>query len=397
MKVDIDALGLFNRLAGEGARSAATALGRLSGVDIYVDVTGVSLLTETDMREAFVGGDHVGVSIGLAGGLSGETVLAFDRESIDRLLDVVLPGRESGTFDAMDRSGVKEVGNIAVGGFVDGWANHLGTAIDLTPPTYLEAIDESILPAGDTGSAVFLFESTLRAHGADMEFSILMLPEYDGFARLLAARPGGDAGVVSLDRLSAFDRIARQGATGAAQHLTTMTGLETELEVSKLRFVPVETVPACVGDHVVAGTVFGLNEGRDGYLAVLFDEESALAVADSMLPEGMGGDGEFDSMTESVLKEVGNVMTSGFIDGWANVLGTSIEHTPPEFVHDMGTAVLDPVVNRIAVEQDHAFVVDTAMRTDGREFGCDVFALPDGRRLTGALGAMDVTEADATG
>lgn len=394
MKVDIDALGLFNRLAGEGARSAANALGRLSGVDIYVDVTGVSLLTESDLREAFVGGDHVGVSIGLAGGLDGETVLAFDRESIDRLLSVVLPSRESGSFDAMDRSGVKEVGNIAVGGFVDGWADHLGTAIDLTPPKYLPSIDESLPSAGEARSAVFLFESTLRTHGADMEFSILMLPEYAGFSKLLAGQPEGNAGVVSLERLSAFDRLARQGAAGAAEHLTAMTGMRTELEVSKLRFVPVESVPACAGDDVVAGTVFGLNEGRDGYLAVLFDEGSALAVADAMLPGS--GASEFDSMTESALKEVGNVMTSGFIDGWANVLGTSITHTPPEFVRDMGTAVLDPVVNRIAVEQDHAFVVDTAMRTDGREFGCDVFALPDGRRLTGALGAMDASGADVS-
>lgn len=396
MKVDIDTLGLFNRLAGEGARSAADALARLSGVDIYVDVTGVSLLTETDLQEVFAGGDHVGVQIGLGGGLSGETVLAFDRGSIDHLLNVVLPGRDSGQFDAMDRSGVKEVGNIAVGGFVDGWANHLGTAIDLTPPTYLDEVGRDLLlDAGGDAPAVFLFESQLEAHGADMEFSILMLPEYAGFTELLAGRPGGNTGVVSLDQLSAFDRMARQGASGAAQHLTAMTGVETELEVSKLRFVPVETVPACVGEHTVAGTVFGLNEGRDGYLAVLFDEESALAVADAMLPTGTSG--EFDSMTESALKEVGNVMTSGFIDGWANVLGTSIEHTPPEFVHDMGSAALDPVVSRIAVEQDHAFVVDTAMRTDGREFACDVFALPDGQRLMAAPGGADAPGADASG
>ncbi|MFB6078476.1 MAG: chemotaxis protein CheC [Halarchaeum sp.] len=403
MRVDIDSLSLFNRLAGEGSRHAAGALSQLSGTDIEVTVTGISLLSEADLRETFEGSEHVGVRIGLGGGLEGETLLAFDRQTMRSLLSMLLSTEPSRPFDEMDRSGVKEIGNIAVGGFVDGWADHLGVGIDLTPPTYVAAAGDGILPddfgskvvvgEDETESAVFLFESTLRSDADELSFSILMLPEHRTLEPLLAEQTD-DGSAVSLDQLSAFDRIARQGAASAADHLTAMTGVRTDLEVSKLRFVPVEDVTRYVGDERVVGTVFGLNGGDDGYLAILFDAESAERVADAMIPmEREAGVGEMEA---SAIKELGNVMTSGFIDGWANVLGTSIAHTPPEFVDDLGAAALDPLVNSIAVEQDHAFVVDTAIETPEKQFTCNILALPDGQRLASQLHRMDAPEADAS-
>jgi len=166
-----------------------------------------------------------------------------------------------------------------------------------------------------------------------------------------------------------------------------MTGLDTDVDVSRLRFVPLEGVPKQVGDDRFVGVVFELKGLPSGYLVVLFDEKSAKTVASSMMPGGSDEDG-IGAMTEGAIKELGNIMTSGFIDGWANVLGTSIEHTPPNFVHDMGSAIMSPVIGKLGQRQDYAFVIDSTIEIDGHQGRCDIYALPDERELARALSAL---------
>ncbi len=386
MRVDVRALGACNRLAEYGAQRAADALAELTGTDLAVEVTGASLATGEDLAEAFAGRESVGVSIGLRGGLSGEAVLAFDAAQVDGLLSL-LPGGAS-----MGRSAVTEVGNIALGGFLDGWANYLGRAIDMSPPRYLEADGAAVLPDGAlTGDGVFLFESRLDATAADLDFAIYMLPDSGPFRDLVvgrtpaAATHGGDSGstAVPYESLSTFASLAKRGSANAADNIGMMTGLETTVEVSRLRFVPLTDVPTEVGVEPHAGTVFELQGKPSGYLAILFSEQGAANVAAAMLP--MEPAEPLGEMAQNALCELGNVMTSGFIDGWANVLGTSISHSPPEFVHDMGSATVSPLVAKLSRRQDYGFVIDAAIQTEGVQARCDVYALPDERELAAAL------------
>ena len=397
MRVDVRALGACNRLAERGAERAANALGELTGSDLAVEVTGASVATGEDLAEAFSGRESIGVRVGLDGGLEGAAVLAFDAGQIDGLLSV-LPGGAS-----LGRSAVTEVGNIALGGFLDGWANYLGRAIDMTPPRYFEADGAAVLPDGAlAGDGVFLFESRLDATGTDLDFSIYMLPDSGPFRDLVvgktttAATAGADGAggsvaganttAVPYESLSTFASLAKRGSANAADNIGMMTGLETTVDVSRLRFVPLADVPSEVGTEPHAGTVFELQGKPSGYLAILFSEESAAAVAEAMLPtepdEPLGG------MAENALRELGNVMTSGFIDGWANVLGTSISHSPPEFVHDIGSATVSPLVASLSRRQDYGFVIDAAIRTEGVRARCDVYALPDERELAAALARL---------
>ena len=124
MKVDIRELGQFNHLASQGAQRAARSLSQLTGVQMDVEVTDVSLVTENVLAETFTGQSFVGVELGLEGGLEGETVLAFERERALKLQDLLL--QATGSSDELAQSSVTELGNIMIGGFIDGWANHLG-------------------------------------------------------------------------------------------------------------------------------------------------------------------------------------------------------------------------------------------------------------------------------
>lgn len=387
MYVDIDSLGVFDRLAREGATRAADSLSRLTGADATVNVTDISFLSRADARGVFGGGDYTGVRIGFGGRVRGDTVLLLREDDANRLVELLLPADDHD--ESLARSGIKEVANIVLSGFVDGWANYLGESIDITTPTYVDDAGAQLLEQeaaeDDPADGLFLFESTLHV-GDELSLGLYMLPEYTAFSTLVSERGVADE-AIPIDKLAAFDEMTREGARGAATNITTMTGVETDVDVSRIRFVPVEAVPSQVGDETVAGIVVSLSGRPSGYLAILFDEASALTVADSMLPTEAGD--EFAGMTRSAIEEVGNVMTSGFIDGWANVLRTSIEHSPPEFVHDMGSAVMTPVVGRLGQSQDHAFLIDSVVTTDGRDVRCNIYVLPHGDELATALRELD--------
>ncbi|MGM0605306.1 MAG: chemotaxis protein CheC [Halobacteriota archaeon] len=387
MRLDIRELGQFNRLASQGARRAASSLSQLTGLDMHVEVTDVSLVTDEVLTETFGGSEFVGVQVGLDGGLSGETVLAFERQRAKTLQKLLV--RRMGGDEGLAQSSVSELGNIMIGGFIDGWANHLGSGIDMTPPTYLEAKGTRILPKqtlkAAAGRGVFLFESRLEAMDVDLDFSIYMLPEYGEFVELLSQSPSEPA--IPANKLRAFDGLAKRGAHRAAEQIGMMTGMDTDVNVSRIRFVPLSGVPKHVGDDQFVGVVFELTGMPSGYLVVLFDEPSAKSVASGMMPGGMEEDG-IGTMTEGAVKELGNIMTSGFIDGWANVLGTSIEHSPPNFVHDMGASIMSPVVGKLGQRQDYAFVIDSTIEMDGRAGRCDIYALPDERELAKTLSAL---------
>ncbi|WP_299235720.1 chemotaxis protein CheC [Natronomonas sp.] len=390
MQIDIDALETYNTLARDGARSAADSLSQLTGIDAHVEVTNVSLMALSDLEYEYVGGEFCGVRIELGGALTGETMVTFDAEARRVIADTLAPGGG----DGMRRSSVEEVGNIMTSGFIDGWAEHLEAIIDISPPAFFEGSGTDVLTAAaeETDEQVFIFRSRVESAAESIEFHILFVPERNG---LIEALGPADEGSVSLEKLEVFNEMTEEGARRAAENITTMTGLGAELEVNRMNFVPIDEVPATVGDKRYIGTVMQYTGEPSGYLVILFDQPSAEAIVEALVP--METDGEWSEMEQSAIEELGNIMTSGFIDGWANVLESSIDHTPPTFVSDMGSSIMSPIVGRMARTQEHAFLLDSMIHTDGEgAFRCEMFALPDEAELREVLGNLLVERADRT-
>jgi chemotaxis protein CheY-P-specific phosphatase CheC len=395
MRVDIQSLETFNRLAYEGAEQATAMLTQMTGIEADVAVTKMALMDRADVGEELAGRDHVGVRFGFEGPLTGDTTLVFDEACTDSIVEALPGGAAEG---AMKESSVKEIGNIMMSGFIDGWADFLGTTIEHTPPEYIAASGADVLPAADgRGEQVFVFRSHVAWPGEseDLDFYIYMLPEYAELAELMADTAGAGDDAIPIDKLSVFNEMTRAGTQTAAENVTAMTGIETKAEVTRISFAPVEDVPKQVDNRSYVGTVVEFEGKPSGYLMILFDEESALNVAEALMPMEPDGEG-FTDMHESAIQEMGNIMTSGFIDGWANVLQTGVEHTPPQVVHDMGRAIMDPLAAKVGQTQEHAFIIESTMRTADLEFESEIHALPDDEELKTALEELDVDRADET-
>lgn len=380
MEIDINSLETYNNLARDGAESAADALTQMTGVETRVEVTNITLVPIKDLEYEFVGGKYSCVQIGLKGDLNGETVLVFDDHGREVITETLVPNGSG----EMQESSIKEIGNIMTSGFIDGWANHINGMVDISTPTYIEGDGGDILPESVLNTdQVFVFRSRVEAVNESIDFRIFFVPERETFINALE-ESDTISDTVSLEKLQVFNDMTKEGAKQAAQNISSMSGIDCDVKVNRMNFVQIEDVPSEVGDRQYIGTVVRFKGRPSGYLAILFDQPSANAVVDGLIP--MERDGGFGDMERSAMKELGNIMTSGFIDGWANVLQTSIEHSPPNFVADMGSAIMEQVSAKIAENQNNAFMLDSSIKTDGDSvFRCELLAIPEEDELKQAL------------
>ena len=395
MRVDIKSLGTFNQLAHEGAQQATASMSQMTGIDAVVDVTKITLVDSAVVGEELADQEFVGVQFDFEGELSGRTALVMDRDCSETLTEALLPG-DSGA--EMAQSGVKEIGNIMMSGFIDGWADYLETTIDHSPPTYIEGIGRDVIPTaeGDGESdQLFVFKSQIEWIDESVDFYIYMLPDYDSLTDLMTTHADTESDAIPIDKLQVFNRMTERGTQKAAENVSMMTGIDTEAEVSHISFARIEDVPKQLENARYVGTVVEFTGVPSGFLLVLFDETSAKNVAEAMMPVEMDGDELTDQHTAAI-EELGNIMTSGFVDGWANVLQTSVDHTPPRLVHDMGQAILDPLAAQVGQHQEHAFIIDSRMRTDDVEFEAEIYALPNEQELREALDELMVERAEET-
>lgn len=392
MNLDVQSLRTFSRLAHSGAERAAGSLTQLTGVDTSVNVTKIEVSTRSDVEREFVEQDLVSVHIGFNGGIDGRTVLAFDRDKAVELVDVLVPGAAEQPDGEMATSGLKELGNIMLGGFIDGWADFLETSIDITTPTFVDvesrgALDDITGDSGfemDTGEDhVLAFRNQLKTADEKVSFQIYMLPTHDSI-ETISTIAGSEGKTVPVESFTSFSEMITDGAEQASEDLTAMTGSDTTVEVSRLSFVPIEAVPMELTEETRLGVVLEFEGLPSGYIAILFDEESADNLAESLMP-GMEADA---AMRQSAIQEIGNITTSGFLDGWANALETTIEISPPTYVEDLGSAIIDPLATELAQSQEHAFLIDSTIVTDDDEFTCDIYALPNEAQLREALNRL---------
>ncbi len=406
MKLDVNALGTFYRMAREGAGLAAGRLTHMTGVETQVGVTKLNFMRGEEIRREFEDStEKVGVRVKLTGAIEGYSMIVFERENAFRIIETLLSEAGSddavdvdGEFDEMTQSAATEVGHIMNSGFVDGWADVLEAVIDVSTPEFVEGQSAELFfgdieETPDDDDLALLFQSQIETVGTEIGFSHYLFPKRASMASLLDRLR--TSGGIEYDKLDGFDRMAERGAEEIANTATTLTGIETSVDIRRLNFVSLEAIPQQLPDETLVGVAFEFDGMPSGYLLFLFDEESAHEIVDAMVPMAVDEDG-FGEMGTSAIKELGNIMASGFLDGWANVLDTTIDHSPPEFIHDIGAAAVDPVIIQLGENQEFTFVFDTVVMADGREFDCEVYAIPDENDLERALNDLEVDRIEET-
>jgi chemotaxis protein CheC len=193
---------------------------------------------------------------------------------------------------------------------------------------------------------------------------------------------------VDVRKLEVFNRISKEGSRTVADSLSRMTGVDAEIKMAKINLMHIDDVRVHLGEEKQVGIHVELTEAPYGYVLFLLDPADSKRLAELMVPgDGSTGDG-FTDMERSAIQEIGNIMTSGYIDGWANVLETTIDMGTPEFTYGPAHAIIERMGGW--PDDDLAFVLDSEITAGGNDVDLAVYTFPHLEELVDLVGRIDV-------
>jgi chemotaxis protein CheC len=198
---------------------------------------------------------------------------------------------------------------------------------------------------------------------------------------------------VDVRKLELFNEMAKEGATTVSDHLNQLSGLETSIEVSKINLIDMADVRTHLGDEEQVGIYVQLKEPPYGYVLFMLDPHGSKRLAQGMVGD-MGGptddaDGLFTEMERSAMQEIGNIMTSGFIDGWANVLDATIDMSTPSFIYGRSSAIVDEMGGW--PDEEVAFVIDSTIVAADADVAVTVYTFPQLADLVKLIQRIDIS------
>jgi len=184
-ELQLDAL---KEVANIGAGHAATALSQMTNRTIMISVPEVNVRPLEEVATLLGPADGVvaAVLMQMMGDLTGRTLVLFPAPSARRLCDILFrrPVGTTQEFEAMEQSGLKEVGNILVSAYMNALSDFMGMMLVPSVPSLEIDLSAAILTTtylnfGHERDYVFCVETSFQVGGEQdrLEGHFLLLPD----------------------------------------------------------------------------------------------------------------------------------------------------------------------------------------------------------------------------
>lgn len=192
-----------------------------------------------------------------------------------------------------------------------------------------------------------------------------------------------DDGRINASRLDVLKELANIGVGNAVTSLSQMLGEEKiNMEVPIATLLPLQDLPDSLGGAELPVAGIYIEAQGDVRLTILFalPLKSASNLVTSLIP---GATGELDDMGISALMEVGNILTSSYLNAISFMTNLKLMPTPPEIAVDMAGAIISTVIAESRVIDDEVVLLKTRLNTADSQIEGNILILPD-------YGALDL-------
>ena len=187
-------------------------------------------------------------------------------------------------------------------------------------------------------------------------------------------------GPVHMDVLSEIGNI---GIGNAATSLSKLVNDRIDMTVPKACFLPYEDIIALVGgpEEIVGCIVLRLEGDVPGTVIYIFHQESMFSLVDMLLGLEPGTTNELNEMAESVVMEIGNILTGSFISAISTMSQLQMVTTVPLFAYDMLAAVLMTSLIDTGYIEDRVLLIETKLSQKNKEIRGNFFLFTDPEAL----------------
>jgi len=165
---------------------------------------------------------------------------------------------------------------------------------------------------------------------------------------------------LSKSQCDALREISNIGMGHAATALSQLIGQTIMLRVPRITVTDISQVPDLLGgaEQLVAGITLKVLGDARGAVLLIFPQESIRRLASMLIP-GQSEDPAQNEMGASLLREVGNILSSAFLNALGGLLNMTLIPSIPMLAYDMAGAVVDEVLIELARDSDLALLVET--------------------------------------
>jgi len=195
---------------------------------------------------------------------------------------------------------------------------------------------------------------------------------------------------VDVRKLEVFNKVSKEGSRRVADSLNQMADLDAAIQIAKINLLHMEDVKIHLGDEEAVGIHVELTEPPYGYVLFVLDPADSKQLAQALIPGdgGSNGGSGFSDMERSAIQEIGNIMTSGYIDGWANVLDTTIDMGTPTFTYGPTHKIIEQMGGW--PHEEIVFVLDSQITTGNADVDLTVYTFPQVQDLVELVKRLDV-------
>jgi len=166
------------------------------------------------------------------------------------------------------------------------------------------------------------------------------------------------------------------------------------MTVPEVAILPLGDVPDVVGgpDVMVAGVYLRVFGPAPSSILFLLPRESAFALVDMLMGRERGLTSTLDSMDESALLEIGNILAGAYLNALSFFTKFTLLPSIPALAMDMAGAILSVILIQLGQMGDHALVIETEFSTESDGVKGHFFLIPDPGSLGTILSAIGVKE-----
>jgi chemotaxis protein CheC len=189
-------------------------------------------------------------------------------------------------------------------------------------------------------------------------------------------------------QLDALKEVGNIGAGNAATALSQLINKKVDMTVPAVNIVPFETIFSRIGgEELVIGVVVRVLGDTPGNILFIFEKEGALNLIESLTGQR---DENFGEMGNSVLCEIGNIISSTFMNAIARFTNLLIMPSVPAVTYDMLGAILSTTFIESGQFDDSVLDIETEFLEADSKISGHFYYIPMPGSLEKILNALGV-------
>lgn len=178
--------------------------------------------------------------------------------------------------------------------------------------------------------------------------------------------------------LDLLKEIGNIGSGNAATSLSQILNKKVDMQVPNIEVLDTQKVVEMFQDpeEITVGVYINFTGDIEGTILTLLDKNSAATLVKKLIgtePEGF----MYNDMEKSVIQELGNIMTSGYVNAISMFSNLFMSISIPSVCIDMVSSILSVPAVEYGIDSDKIILIENKLDLEGENVNCYFFFMPD--------------------